>query len=79
VQHEEGQQIESLGLEADDIGAAPQFAALGVEPVIVERQSRAIPRKLPTCIPVDEAITSKDGEEVEARLLPFFSATRKAA
>ncbi len=41
VLHEEGQQVEGLGLKVDDIGAAAQFAALDVEPVIAERQNHA--------------------------------------
>jgi hypothetical protein len=37
VQHKESQKIEGLGLKVDDIGAAAQFAARDVEPVVAKR------------------------------------------
>jgi hypothetical protein len=41
VLHEEGQQVEDLGFQVDELGAAAQFAALDVEPVIAKRQNHA--------------------------------------
>ena len=40
--HEEGEQIEGLGLEIDKLAAAAQFAAFDVEPVFAKRQNTAI-------------------------------------
>jgi hypothetical protein len=37
VLHQEGQQVEDLGFQVDKLGAAAQFAALDVEPVVAKR------------------------------------------
>jgi hypothetical protein len=47
VKHEEGQQIEDLGFEFDDLGAAAQFAARDVEPVVAKSQNHAPLRRFP--------------------------------
>jgi hypothetical protein len=49
VVHEKGQQIEGLGFDGDQLGAATQFPALDVEPV-VGRTSEPLspPGDLPT-------------------------------
>ena len=49
VLHEEGQQVESLGLKVDKLGATAQFAARDVEPVVAKRQNHA---PLPTWDPL---------------------------
>ena len=48
LKHEKSQQIKGLGLQLDDIGTAPQFTTLDVEPVIAKRQNHAVPRRLRT-------------------------------
>ena len=37
VLDEKGQQVEDLGFQVDKLGAATQFAALDVEPVVAKR------------------------------------------
>ena len=41
VLHEKNEQIEGLWFEVDQFGAAPQFAADDVEPMITKRQNHA--------------------------------------
>jgi hypothetical protein len=64
--HKERERIEGLGLEVDDVGATPQFAAFDVEPVIAERQNHAVPRKLPTCNLPEQRLSQIAGGKKEA-------------
>ena len=72
--HEEGQQVEDLGFQVDELGAAAQFAALDVEPVVAKRQhhARSPEASRPASLPNPKASVRQ--KMPAAKHLPAFEA-----
>jgi hypothetical protein len=85
VKHEEGQQIEDLGFEFDDLGTAAQFAARDVEPVVAKSQNHAPLQEISRlgCLTISQGYHEEERERRSGRPafrgLPLFPGAQRAA